>query len=92
MFHTQVEEVINLFDFLSPNYRLVVDKKGNMDRVCVEVEMAKGLDTKRAELGLRLKNKIKDTIGLSMDIELKAPLSIPRSQGGKLSRIWDKRS
>lgn len=90
LFHTQVEEVIHQFDFLNPNYRLIVDRKGTMDTVAVEVETAKGVET-NDNLKQQLKAKIKDTIGLSMDIELKQPNSIPRSQGGKLSRILDNR-
>lgn len=90
LFHTQVEEVIHKFDFLSPNYRLIVDRKGTMDTVAVEVEVAKGVEA-NDNFSQQLKAKIKETIGLSMNIELKEPNSIPRSQGGKLSRIVDKR-
>ena len=35
--------------------------------------------------------KIKDTIGLSVEVNLVSPDAIPRSQGGKLSRIKDLR-
>ncbi len=91
LFHTQVEEVIHQFDFLSPNYRLIVERAGTMDTVTVEVETAKGADYQNTVFGEKLKQKIKATIGLSMAIDLKAPDSIPRSQGGKLSRILDKR-
>lgn len=91
LFHTQVEEVIHQIDFLSPNYRLIVEKKGTMDTVKVEVETIQGVETADGELCRQVGAKIKDTIGLSMTVELKAPTSIPRSQGGKLSRILDKR-
>ena len=36
-------------------------------------------------------NKIKGKIGLSMKVTLSAPGNIPRSEGGKLSRIKDMR-
>ena len=91
LFYTQVEEVIHQMDFLSPNYRLVVNKKGTMDTVLVEVETTSGVDINQQDLSQQLCHRIKDTIGLSMEVELKAPHSIPRSQGGKLSRILDKR-
>lgn len=91
LFHTQVEEVIHEIDGLSPNYRLIVDKKGTMDTVCVEVETAVGVDCNHLDLNQKICSKIKDTIGLSMSVDLKAPNTIPRSQGGKLSRILDKR-
>ncbi len=89
LFHTQVEEVIHTMKELSPNYRLIVERTGNMDTVKVEVESAGSRHEENLESVL--KNKIKDTIGLSMDIEIMAPGAIPRSQGGKLSRILDKR-
>ncbi len=91
LFHTQVEEVIHQLPYLSPNYQLIVERKGTMDTVCVEVETAKGVAVEASHFEQELKSKIKDTIGLSMDIVLKEPNSIPRSQGGKLSRIVDKR-
>lgn len=91
LFHTQVEEVIHQLDYLSPNYRLVVTREGTMDEVTVEVETQKGVSRDQASLKKEIKEKIKNTIGLSMTIDLKAPNSIPRSQGGKLSRILDKR-
>ena len=91
LFHTQVEEVIHQLPYLSPNYQLIVERKGTMDTVCVEVETAKGVAVEASHFEQELKSKIKDTIGLSMNIVLKEPNSIPRSQGGKLSRIVDKR-
>jgi len=92
LFHTQVEEVIHQIDFLSPNYRLIVEKKGTMDTVTVEVEVHQGIEINDERLHKIVKTRIKDTIGLSMDIDLKEPNAIPRSQGGKLSRILDKRN
>ena len=92
LFHTQVEEVIHEMDGLSPNYRLVVDKKGAMDQVTVEVEVVPGLEIKNKDLPQKLQQKIKETIGLTMAVILKQPKSIPRSQGGKLSRILDNRT
>ena len=91
LFHTQVEEVIHQTEGLSPNYRLIVERQGTMDTVNVEVETVSGVDYENTLLENQLKQKIKDTVGLSMNIDLKSPNSIPRSQGGKLSRILDKR-
>ena len=91
LFHTQVEEVIHQTEGLSPNYRLIIERAGTMDTVKIEVETEPGVDYENALLGNQLSKRIKDTIGLSMGIELKSPNSIPRSQGGKLSRILDKR-
>ena len=91
LFHTQVEEVIHQLEYLSPNYQLIVERQGTMDTVSVAVEVKKGVDINNDEFSTQLQKKIKDTIGLSMDIQLKSPFEIPRSQGGKLSRIVDRR-
>ncbi|MEL6356162.1 MAG: AMP-binding protein [Bacteroidota bacterium] len=91
LFYTQVEEVLQSVPGLSANYRLVVDKKGSMDQVLVEVEVNAGASSENESLAQALKHKIKDSIGITMDVSLRAPGSIPRSQGGKLSRILDKR-
>ena len=91
LFYTQVEEVIHGFDFLVPHYRLIVSKRNAMDQVKVEVEVGKGVNPTNADLRQQLATKIKNTIGLSMEIELVAMGSIPGSQGGKLSRIVDER-
>lgn len=91
LFHTQVEEVIHTIPELSPSYQLIVDRKGTMDTVKVEVEMSSSLQDSDNRIAKTLQHKIKDIIGLTMDIELKAPQSIPRSQGGKLNRIKDLR-
>ncbi|MEL7248355.1 MAG: phenylacetate--CoA ligase [Bacteroidota bacterium] len=91
LFYTQVEEVIHQFDFLVPHYRLVVSKREALDRVKVEVEVGKGIDASNTDLQQQLANKIKNAIGLSMEVELFTNGSIPGSQGGKLSRIVDLR-
>jgi len=91
LFHTQVEEVIHTFPFLSPNYQLIVERTGTMDTVRVEVETVQGVDINSLDFQEKVKSKIKNTIGLSMEINLKSANTIPRSQGGKLSRIVDLR-
>ncbi|MEL6636249.1 MAG: phenylacetate--CoA ligase [Bacteroidota bacterium] len=91
LFHTQVEEVIHQFDQLSPNYRLIVEREGTMDQLTVEVEVAPGGNAGSEDWAQSLRARIKDTIGLSATVALKNPNSIPRSQGGKLSRVLDRR-
>lgn len=97
LFHTQVEDVIQYFEQLSPNYQLVVTREGNMDEVEVRLEVAPDhKEILRSTEGYRqlhgsLVKKIKDNIGLTMKITLDGPGSIPRSEGGKLKRIIDNR-
>ncbi|MGH1364625.1 MAG: phenylacetate--CoA ligase family protein [Calditrichia bacterium] len=91
LFYTQVEEIIQQFDFLLPNYQLIVSRSGTMDEVLVKVEANTGAEPTSTGLAEQLAEKIKNTIGLSMKISLQPFGSIPRSQGGKLARIVDLR-
>jgi phenylacetate-CoA ligase len=93
LFPTQVEVLIRDIPELEPHYQLVVSKKGSLDRVDIRVEIGNiALELPQLE-GLRnhLMQKVRDNIGLQMDVELVPSGSIPRSEGGKLSRILDLR-
>jgi len=100
LFHTQVEEVIREFESLSANYQLIVSRVDNLDRVKVTIELQervyKEIDndlTGDFVTGLlkKLQSKIKDTIGLNMEVQIVKYGEVPRSAGGKLSRIDDQR-
>jgi phenylacetate-CoA ligase len=102
LFHTQVEELLQDFDDLVPNYQLIVTRKGTMDEVKLDVELEATVANKllaanflENETILFLKNKlqhkIKNNIGLSMQVEIKKYGTIPRSEGGKLNRVKDLR-
>jgi phenylacetate-CoA ligase len=104
LFHTQVETVFNEFEAIAPAYQLIVTREKTMDEVEVKVEMEQefidglktlGEQTKKEKtnaLQQNLARKIKNNIGLSMKVTLMAPGTIPRSEGGKLNRIMDKRN
>jgi len=104
LFHTQVEAVLEHIPSLSANYQLTVTRKGAMDEVEVTVEITAALFTALKKDGAdigghdmlktatnMLRKKIKDDIGLSMQVSVTEPGAIPRSEGGKLSRILDLR-
>jgi len=105
LFHTQVEAVLNDFPELSANYQLIVTREGTMDNVVVHVELHQDIfhglgrpgedefknSDRLQQVHRSLQKKIKDNIGLSMQVYFKAPATIPRSEGGKLNRIVDKR-
>ena len=91
VFHTQVEEIISDFNELIPAYRLIVSRHDLMDSVYVEVEVRRGLDAHQSDLADRLAISIKEHIGVRMQVELKPYGSLPRSEGGKINRIIDRR-
>lgn len=107
LFHTQVEAILQDCGGLSTNYQLIVMRNDTMDEVEVRVELENSLYQEIAPLGLDRDNiihhdklsqlyhsfqkKIKDNIGLSMNVDFTVPGNIPRSEGGKLNRIVDLR-
>ena len=105
LFYTQVEALLLDQPVFSNNYQLVVEKENKLDKVTVEIELQEKIyeelqipvqqqqDTYPYLLQLkkRLQDHIKNTIGLSMDIFLKDFNTLPKSEGGKLKRIVDKR-
>ena len=92
VFHTQVEALLTDFPELAPHYQLIISRESTMDEVLVKVELDEAhLDAAKEGLGRAFQKKIKDNIGISTKIEIVEPGHIPRSAGGKLSRIVDLR-
>jgi phenylacetate-CoA ligase len=100
VYPTQVESVLLRVPELTPHYRLVVTRERTLDEVEVEVEVAEsylrsiggGVDSDAARpLERRVEGLIRDTIGTSMRVSLLAPGDGPRSEGGKLVRVDDRR-
>jgi phenylacetate-CoA ligase len=95
LFHTQVEAILQDIEALSANYQLIVSRTSAMDDVEVKVEISEThahvSEDKMKDIQGHFSKKIKDTIGLSMKINIVKTGHIPRSEGGKLSRIVDLR-
>lgn len=89
-----VEGVLEGFPELTREYRLVVDRIGQQDRVTVQVERRPNTsDT--VSLRERLERALKVTTGLAMDTELLLPGELTRllnvEERIKVKRIWDRR-
>jgi phenylacetate-CoA ligase len=107
VFPTQVEAVLGRFPELAPHYQLAVGREGTLDTVEVRAELTEdSFRTVGSELPAgdgsegggalqalrdRVSRLIKDSIGCSMAVTVVAPGSLPRSEGGKLSRVIDDR-
>ncbi len=103
LFPTQIEAILPQFEKLSPNYQLIVSRNGNLDEVRLRIEMDKSYahalregaaatyEEQKTLLEKELATKIFNTIGLRIGITIEADGSIPRSAGGKLSRLVDER-
>jgi len=99
VYPTQVESVLLKVPELTPHYRLVVTRERTLDEVEVEVEVSEGYfgstgglgPAAMRPLGRRVEKLIRDTIGTSMRVTLLEPGEGPRSEGGKLARVDDRR-
>jgi len=90
VYPSQVEAILVALPELTPNYRIVVDRPGTLDEATVEIEVgAHGLADQ--DLCTRAQRLLAQTIGCKISVALKAPGELPRSEGGKLQRVDDRR-
>ena len=91
---TAVEGVLENFPELTREYRLIVDRVGQQDRVTVQLERRSDIDEINP-LRERLERAFKVATGLAMNAELLSPGELTRSlnveERIKVKRIWDRR-
>jgi phenylacetate-CoA ligase len=91
LFPTQVEEVVLRTAGLSPHFRLVLTTRGRLDHLTVEVEARPDCpDDRRRPAAQEVAATVKDTVGVSLDVVVVDPETLPRSVG-KLQRLLDER-
>jgi phenylacetate-CoA ligase len=93
VYPSQVEAALIGVPDVAPHYQLVVERKGVMDHLTVEVEIARALSATATAYPLvaqEVKHHIKSLIGVTADVIVKQPGEIPRSQG-KAVRVRDLR-
>jgi phenylacetate-CoA ligase len=107
LYPTEVELVLGDISELSPHYRLVVTREGTLDELSVESEVTDEVfqrvggdvlddevvaaDEFLAGLRARIQRGLKESLGVTAGVDLKAPGTVPRSEGGKLNRVEDRR-
>jgi phenylacetate-CoA ligase len=96
VFPSQIEELILKDGHLSGQYQLVVSRDGPLDKLEVKCELQQSLETTyshedRDKLGHGLEHLIKSLIGVSTEVSVLTPNSIPRTLIGKALRVIDKR-
>ncbi|MBM2821264.1 MAG: phenylacetate-CoA ligase [Thermoleophilia bacterium] len=107
LYPTQVEEVLGRVPELTAHYRLVVTREATLDEIEVQTEVTPGFfssvgaellsgevveaDEVLRELRDRISSLIKGTLGCTMSVTLMGPGTVPRSEGGKLQRVVDRR-
>lgn len=94
LFPTQIEHVLMGIDEVEPHYLLVVDRKGSLDTIEVQVEVNEEVFSDEVKvlegLSKRIQGEIKDLLGVSCSVKLVEPKTIARSEG-KAKRVIDNR-
>jgi len=93
IFPTQIEEQLLKIDSLSPHFQIRLVKEGRMDKMIVYTEHYKSEDMEKTyteDLAANLKNRVKDNVGLSIEVNVGKKGTVPRSEG-KAVRVIDER-
>jgi phenylacetate-CoA ligase len=93
VYPSQIEAVLVGLPRIAPHYQIVVERRGSLDHVTLEVEAAPGaLDSPDAgvPIGDSVRHHVKSMVGITVDVIVKKPGEIPRSQG-KAVRVRDLR-
>jgi len=94
VFPSQIESVLLTISEASPHYQIIIDRKGNLDSMTVEVELSEGMFSDRVkgleDLQSNISRQLDSILGITAKVRLVEPKSIARSEG-KAKRVIDKR-
>mgnify|MGYP004643379009 CR=1 FL=1 len=95
IFPSQIETVLlNIGGMIGPHYQIIVDKKGSLDTLEIQVELLDNAfsDEVRAieNVKARITHDMQSMLGVQAKITIVSPHSLPRSEG-KAKRIIDRR-
>lgn len=94
VFPSQIESVLITIEGVEPHYQLIVDREENLDTLEVQVEVNEHSFSDEIKvlqgLSTRIRNEIKDMLGVTCKVRLVEPKTIARSEG-KAQRVIDKR-
>jgi phenylacetate-CoA ligase len=85
VYPSQVEYALLDVPGVSPHFQLVVEREHTLDTLEVKVEGG-AVDPEA------VRTKLKSALGLSVSVVVAPDGSVPRSEGGKLNRVLDRRS
>jgi phenylacetate-CoA ligase len=84
LYPSQIEDVLLGVEGAAPHYQLVVERPQQLDEITVLCE------GDGADLADRVRHAIREQIGVTVSVDVRAPGEIPRSEG-KAVRVIDKR-
>jgi phenylacetate-CoA ligase len=95
IYPSQVEQELIKTDGVEPHYQLVVERRGTLDCLEIQVEMADSLSSDMLgcieEKEKEIEEKLREVLLINSKVNLVPPKTIPRSEG-KAKRIIDKRN
>jgi phenylacetate-CoA ligase len=94
-FPSQLESVLIGFDETAPHYAIHLNRRGPRDEVSADIETISEFwnaasDEERDRLKQSIETRVKDIMGFRIEIRLRSPNSVPRSEG-KSQRVFDNR-
>ncbi len=94
VFPSQIEHAFLEMEGTSPNYQIIVDRKGALDTLEVKIEVTEQMLSDEMKNLRRMEEEIEqrlnEALSLSTDIKLVEPGSLPRPKG-KAVRVIDRR-
>ncbi|RME12455.1 MAG: phenylacetate--CoA ligase [Ardenticatenia bacterium] len=108
VFPSQVEAALLTVEHIAPHYVIILDRTHHLDEMEVQVEVSEAFFSRVGhdlfqrhpievveELQIledRVKTTLREMLGLNVKVRLLPPGQAPRSEGGKLRRVIDKRT
>ena len=94
VFPSQIEEVLMKVKEVEPHYLIVVDRKNYLDTIELWVEVSEDVFSEKMndleKFESSIESRLYSAIGINIDVKLKEPKTIKRSEG-KAKRVIDKR-
>jgi len=87
VYPSEVERVLLGHPALASDYLLVVDERAPQSRLIACCELGTGSGPASDDVRSRLQSELRDTLGLSVDVRLLPPDSVPRTEVGKAVRV-----
>lgn len=104
VYPSQIEAALVGVTELSPHYRIIVSRPKHLDELEVHVEASSDWFTRvgpaafddhdhaeRRDIEKRAQHRIHDILALNVQVTVTTPNTLPRSEGGKLNRVEDRR-